>query len=555
MEKREGQQKYLFFSTSMLRNAVDTEDVRFDCIPGAKIGHIANHINYDVSILPKAEVVVVMAGQNMGGGSFEELKTAVSQQAGELTKAINPYCNDKAVFVTDPASGPTPPGPEGDEARFLRAEMRRCDVNAGATFIPFENVTLVADDMEPDEIHFSSTGTKKILVHIRDFIKGKKGIDILGNMSISDHPYGGVKGHHFKVGCYKCSIIHPREDPCPPPILEELTPTVAAANTAVDESVEAAAATPATTYDNSDADNSNNSLDLSHTPGEVRPSKGQKKKAAAAKKAVEETAAATKKAAEEAAAAAAQHRQQQQQLKQQQQQKASQQQQQVALEKQPLARQKEKLAKQQQQQQQQQQLPNQQLVNQQHLAIQQQLANQQQPSQQQQHDQQIEQQQQQTASQSPFSQTKASDATDHPLQLSLSPRPQQQQGEAATPHPASQDQSTQEALEKLALPQPIVAAAAASASTDRSRSQSKRRAVNVRSESGKRPKVDANFFLDYQKNAAILGAMGMTPEQQLMNEKNLTGDEILVKQRSCIEWYKNIHPKGRGGSAPPSGGQ
>ena len=103
--------------------------------------------------------------------------------------------------MADPASGPTPPGPEGDEARFLRAEMKRCAVNAGATFIPFENVNLIPDDMEPDELHFSPIGTKKILSHIRDFIKKKKGIDILGNINVSDHPSFDVSPfHHYHLG-------------------------------------------------------------------------------------------------------------------------------------------------------------------------------------------------------------------------------------------------------------------------------------------------------------------------------------------------------------------
>ena len=175
MERREGQQKYLFFSSLMLRSAVDTEDVRFDCVPGAKIGHIANHINYDISILPKAEVVVVMAGQNMGGGTIQELKAAVKDQTSELQKSIEPYCKDKAVFVVDPVSGPIPLGSEGDEARLLRAELKRCADGPGATFIPMEAVNLMPIDMEPDEIHFSATGTKKSpLSHSRLHQKEKR---------------------------------------------------------------------------------------------------------------------------------------------------------------------------------------------------------------------------------------------------------------------------------------------------------------------------------------------------------------------------------------------
>ena len=72
----------------MLRRAVNTDKVRFDCIPGAKIGHIANHIDNDVSILPKAEVVVVWAGANMGGDSVAELKVAATAQSEMLAQSL-----------------------------------------------------------------------------------------------------------------------------------------------------------------------------------------------------------------------------------------------------------------------------------------------------------------------------------------------------------------------------------------------------------------------------------------------------------------------------------
>ena len=346
MEKREGQQKYLFFSSSMLRSAVDTEDVRFDCVPGAKIGHIANHINFDISILPKAEIVVVMAGQNMGGGTIQELKMAVKEQTAELSKAIEPYCKDKDVFVVDPVSGPIPAGLEGDEARLLRSELKRCAAGPGATFIPMEAVNLMPVDMEPDEIHFSPAGTKKVLSHIRDFIKRKKGIDILGNFKVSDRPYGGVKGHHFKVGCYRCTRIHPKEDGCPPSIMEDppssptpaaaaaaLTPTPVAVAAAAAPEIAATATGEAAGASGSDADSSLNSSSGSEGKNKKKNDKKRAKKAAEAAEAASK------------AATAALKQQQQLQLKQQheQQQAAQKQQQQL-----------QQIAQQQQQQQQQQ---------------------------------------------------------------------------------------------------------------------------------------------------------------------------------------------------------
>ena len=209
-EKKEGQQKFLFFSSSMLRRATDTKDERFDCIPGAKIGHIANHLNNDVSILPRAEVVVVWAGHNMTGDSFDHLKAATKAQSEELATILEQYGKreDKEVFLVDPAAGPTPDGDEGDEVRFLRAEIRRCAETAKADFIPLEDLEVGVEDMD-DEIHLSAQGTKKVLGMIKSHVKSKCDKDILVDFKVADRPYAAVKSHHFKFGCHRCTFCHP----------------------------------------------------------------------------------------------------------------------------------------------------------------------------------------------------------------------------------------------------------------------------------------------------------------------------------------------------------
>ena len=113
--KPEIKHKYLFFSSSVLRQATDTAHVRFDVIPGAKIGHVANHIDNDSTILPNAEVVVVVTGQNMAGDDFPHLKAATKAQSEELVKVLKPYAEtaEKAIFTVDPAVNITPEGPEG----------------------------------------------------------------------------------------------------------------------------------------------------------------------------------------------------------------------------------------------------------------------------------------------------------------------------------------------------------------------------------------------------------------------------------------------------------
>ena len=133
------------------------------------------------------------------------------------------------------------------------------------------------------------------------------------------------------------------------------------------------------------------------------------------------------------------------------------------------------------------------------------------------------------------------DAIEHPL-LDLSPR-----GRSASPMPLQPQQSgTQEVLEALAETQQ-------NATVDRSRSQSKRRHAGSRSDSVKKQKM-AEYFNEYQKNAATLKAMGMDADRQLKMEEGLTDARIIVRQRQLIAKYNDIHVQGRGGSVPPSKG-
>ena len=214
-EKLEGQQKYVFVGTSMLRLATDTQTTRFDAIPGAKIGNIANHISNDAAILPHAEVLVVVAGQNMGGDSIGAVKQAAASQAKELAKVMEPYHADKKLFVVDPSAGPGLEGERGDETRFLRAEMRRCAERAGAAYISLESLIFDDDDIHADGVHFSGSGTNKFLAAIRDHIHSSIGVDILGDFSVSAQPYSAIKRNHYKVGCSRCTFMH-LGTTCPP---------------------------------------------------------------------------------------------------------------------------------------------------------------------------------------------------------------------------------------------------------------------------------------------------------------------------------------------------
>ena len=215
---REGQQKCYIVSSSLLRLAADTNKTRVDSIPGAKVGHVANHINNDGDIFSKAETVIVHTGANMDLGSVEASKPHLEAQAQELTKVLAPIsAASKHVFVVDPVVGPVVEDtPGSDHWAMMRSRMRKVAAKAKAEWITLHGVEWnEEEDLAPDGTHYSKSGTEKVMAAI-----GKKVSDITGNnvmegMFIQDRPYAAISRKHYKYGCYRCTRIHEERD-CPP---------------------------------------------------------------------------------------------------------------------------------------------------------------------------------------------------------------------------------------------------------------------------------------------------------------------------------------------------
>ena len=206
-DNNEGQQKLMVFSTSFLKHAKDTATTRYDCVPGAQIGHIGNHVDNDATILPRAEVIVIAAGQNMGGDDLAVMKEKVKAQGEVLVRSLKDYSEEKKVYIVDPVIGAIPEGSDADESRFLRAEMKRMATSAGGKFVPLDTLNLDNDDME-DEIHLSESGTKRYMTAVRVFVREDIGRDVFGEIATSAKAYAGQRLRHYKVGCGKCTFLH-----------------------------------------------------------------------------------------------------------------------------------------------------------------------------------------------------------------------------------------------------------------------------------------------------------------------------------------------------------
>ena len=212
-DKWSGQQKCYINSSSLMRLAADTKMVRVDAIPGAKVGHIANHINNDTTMFRQAEVLAIHAGANMKMGTVEETKPHLEFQAKELETIVKPLVeSQKKVFLIDPVPGKLDKeDANGHLWAMVRSRMRKVSKETKSTWVSLENIPWKPEeDLEEDGVHYTKTGTHKVLSALAVKVKEATDIDIMDGMSLSDKPYDGIYRGHWKYGCYRCTRIHER---------------------------------------------------------------------------------------------------------------------------------------------------------------------------------------------------------------------------------------------------------------------------------------------------------------------------------------------------------
>ena len=220
MEERKemaGQQRCFFASSSMLRLCADTKTTRIDAIPGARVGHVANHVSNDADLFKQAKVVAIHAGGNMDYGSPEASKPHSEAQALEMEKVVKPLVEaEKKVFFIDPVAGKIPEGADmADHWAMVRSRMRKTAKKTKSTWISLNDLDWVPEeDTHEDRVHYTESGTKKVMEKVRVKIQQETGIDVMEGMEIVARPYSGMFNRHYKFGCYRCTRLHDH-GPCP----------------------------------------------------------------------------------------------------------------------------------------------------------------------------------------------------------------------------------------------------------------------------------------------------------------------------------------------------
>ena len=219
----EGQQKVFFVSSSLLKHASDTKLTRVDAIPGAKIGHVSNHVNNDATIFKQADALIIHAGANMDMGSVETSKPHIEYQTEELGKVLGELVeHKKKVFIVDPICGQwVKEAPGADHWAILRSRLKKLAKKTKSEWVSLDAIKWVAEeDVAADGVHYSLSGTQKVLEAIATRVKEVTGMEIMEGMTIQERPYSGISRNHYRVGCHRCTRHHDGRQ-CPPlPVCE-----------------------------------------------------------------------------------------------------------------------------------------------------------------------------------------------------------------------------------------------------------------------------------------------------------------------------------------------
>ena len=233
----QGQQKCYFVSSSLLRLASDTKQTRVDAIPGAKIGHICNHVNNDATIFKQADTLIIHAGANMEMGSVEKSKPHIEAQTKELEQVLGELVDEKKVFIVDPICGPlVKEAPGSDHWAIVRSRLKKCANKIKANWISLNDLKWVAEeDTAADGVHWSMSGTQKVMEFVAARVKEVTGKEIMGGMIIQERPYSGISRAHYRVGCHRCTRHHDGRE-CPPLPIAENADLNSSTNTTIQDS-------------------------------------------------------------------------------------------------------------------------------------------------------------------------------------------------------------------------------------------------------------------------------------------------------------------------------
>ena len=176
---RELKDKTIIISDSTLRKA-DENKLNADiiCVPGGKLGHLVNSLNYNEKILKYDNYVTVGGLNNVDNGlSKDTERSQVFKQLNELGKAVREILGGdekKRLFLVAPINAPSKDPMKTSDTTEM---MRNMEVNNRKQGNIKLIDTLLAGLMMPhlqyeDDLHLNQIGTTRLIKEMDSRIGG-----------------------------------------------------------------------------------------------------------------------------------------------------------------------------------------------------------------------------------------------------------------------------------------------------------------------------------------------------------------------------------------------
>ena len=174
---RELKTKTLIVSDSTLRR-VDTTKTNADivCIPGGKLGHLVNSMNYNEKILNYDNYVIVGGLNNIDRGEDKDVeRTQIFKQLNDLGKGVREILgtdDKKKLYLVAPVKAPSKdPVKIGDITEMMK-NMEINNRKQGNIKLIETKFSRCNDDIYEDDLHLNQIGTTRLMKELGKTIEG-----------------------------------------------------------------------------------------------------------------------------------------------------------------------------------------------------------------------------------------------------------------------------------------------------------------------------------------------------------------------------------------------
>ena len=146
------------------------------CVPGGKLGHLVNSLNYNEKILKYDDYVIMGGLNNVDNGLTKDTeRSQVFKQLNELGKAVREILDGdekKKLFLVAPINAPSKDPVKISDTTEMMRNMEVNNRKQGNIKLIDTLFTRVDDDIYEDDLHLTQIGTIRLIKEMDSRIGG-----------------------------------------------------------------------------------------------------------------------------------------------------------------------------------------------------------------------------------------------------------------------------------------------------------------------------------------------------------------------------------------------